>query len=147
MDVPTLLTALADYIRTIPGVASAYYPAPNALNADECPAVVMFWGGVDETTVDHSNASGGTLWLPGVMGRVYIPRAGESPQEFAKVDAMVTPLVDAFAVPVASIPGLAGEVHRCRINRIRPMLETTYAGQQFVCAEFSFDIKFHRRGA
>ena len=146
MDVPTLLTAMAEYIRTIPGVASAHYPAPNALQAAECPAVVMFWGGVDETTVDHSNATSGTLWLPRVMARVYIPREGDSPQEFAKLDAMVTPLVDAFAVPVNSIPTLAGKVHRCRITRIRPMLQTEYAGHQYVVAEFYFDIKFHRRG-
>ena len=145
MDVPELLRAMADVIGDVPGIGSASYPAPNTIDEADLPAVVLYWGGPDETLIDHSNATGGTLWQPSVMAQLLTARVGDTPQEFAVIDALITPIVDAFAVPVNSIPALAGKVHRCRVSRIRSSLQIGYGQSQFYAAEFSFDIKFHRR--
>ncbi len=145
MDVPAVLTAMAEVIRSVPGVKSAHYPAPNSLSANNCPAVVMYWGGTDETMVSDLNVSSGTMWQPSVMAQILIPRSGDTPQEFASVDALITPIVDAFARPTAEIPALAGKVHRCHATRIRSSLQLDYAGSAYYVAEINFDIKFHRR--
>ena len=145
MDVPTLLTAIASHSETVAGIKSAHYPATNFLNESELPALVLYWGGPDETTIEPSNASGGSLWLPAVMGQLLVARVGDTPREFATVDSLLTPLVDAFAVPVNTIPALAGKVHRCHITRIRSSLQLGYAGHEYYGAELSWSIKFHRR--
>ena len=145
MDVPTLLASMSGVIRTVPGIRSAHYPAPNYLDASELPAVVLYWGGADETTIDYSNATSGTMWEPAVMAQLLVAREGDTPQEFAAVDDLITPIVDAFAVPVTSIPELAGKVHRCRVSRVRSSVMLEYGQSRFYGAELSFSIKFHRR--
>ena len=79
------------------------------------------------------------------MGQWLVARVGDTPREFATVDSLLTPLVDAFAVPVNTIPALAGKVHRCHITRIRSSLQLGYAGHEYYGAELSWSIKFHRR--
>ena len=143
-DVPAILTALAPYIADVPGVASAHYPPPNTLEADECPAVVLFWGGPEPTRIEASNASGGTMWIATVLARLYLPRAGDTPEEFGLVDALVTPLVDALTQPVREM-GLAGHVDRLTVNSVAPTLELGYAGSTYYGAEIVLNLKFHRR--
>lgn len=145
MDVPAVIKAMAEVIRDVPGIKTVHYPAANSLTATQCPAVVLYWGGTDETLASDLNVSSGTMWQPAVMAQVLIPRTGDTPKEFARVDALITPIVDAFARPTAEIPALAGKVHRCHATRIRSSLQLDYAGSSFYVAEINFDIKFHRR--
>lgn len=147
MDVPELLTAMASVAATVPGLKSAHYPAANYINDAELPALVLYWGGPDETRIEFSNASGGDLWLPAVMGQLLVARLGNTPQEVAAVDALIHPLVDAFNRPIAEIPELAGKVHRCRVSRLRSMISVRYAEHDYAAAEFYFDVKMHRSNA
>ena len=145
-DVPEILAELAAYLATVPGIASAHYPAPNVLDADDCPAIVLYWGGPEPTRLEASNASGGTMWLPTVLARIYTPRAGDTPQEFARVDSLVTPVIDALNVPVKAMNlSLTGHVDRITATSVSPTLEIGYAGSTYYGAEIVISMKFHRK--
>lgn len=145
-DVPEILTGLASYLATVDGIASAHYPAPNVLDADDCPAIVLYWGGPEPTRLEPSNATGGTMWLPTVLARIYTPRVGDTPEEFAVVDALVTPVIDALTVPVQAMGlTLTGHVDRITPTSVSPTLELPYAGQSYYGAEIVLSMKFHRR--
>ena len=142
MDVPELLTAMAARIATVPGIASAYYPAPNNLEAADCPAVVLFWGGDQDTLIEPDMNE--ETWLPAIMARVMVPRNGDTPQEFASVDALLTPLVDAFPIGTVRLDGVSGNVDVLYVNRLRPSLQVGYGAHEFYAAEVYFRCKFHR---
>src|SRR5690349_19730934 len=95
MDVPEMMRHMAAYIRTLPEFRSAYDAPPNTLDRADLPAVVLFWDGEEDTTVQPDmNAF---LWLPVIRARIYAAaREGDTPQEFATGNALVTPLVNAF---------------------------------------------------
>lgn len=143
MDVPELLTAMAARLREVPGVASAHYPAPNYLDGSECPAVVLYWGGDQDTQIGPDFNTDET-WLPMLTARVMVPREGDTPQEFARIDALLTPIVDAFPVGTVRLEGVSGHVDVLYVNRLRPSLEIEYAGHKFYGAEVFFSCKFHR---
>ena len=144
MNVPELLTAMAARLREVPGIASAHYPAPNYLEAADCPAVVLYWGGDQDTTIEPDFNTDET-WLPAIMARVMVPREGDTPQEFATVDALLTPIVDAFPVgSVTYLDGLSGHVDVLYVNRLRPSLQVGYGAHEYYAAEVYFRCKFHR---
>lgn len=142
INVPELLTAMAARLEDVNGIASAHYPAPNYIDASECPAVVLYWGGDQDTLIEPDMNE--ETWLPAIMARVMVPRDGDTPQEFAKVDALLTPIVDAFPIGTVRLDGISGNVDVLYVNRLRPSLQVGYADSQYYAAEVYFRCKFHR---
>ena len=142
MDVPELLTAMAARLREVPGIASAHYPAPNYLEAADCPAVVLYWGGDQDTLIEPDMNE--ETWLPAIMARVMVPREGDTPQEFARIDELLTPIVDAFPIGTVRLPNTGGHVDVLYVNRLRPSLQVGYANHEYYAAEVYFRCKFHR---
>lgn len=144
MDVPELLAAMAMRIATAPGIATAYYPAPNTIESNQTPAVVLYWGSDEDTTIDHRSGTH-QLWLPSVRAQVLVPRKGDTPREFSKVDSVLTGIVDVLVgLPNTIMPGLTGHVDRVLVTRLRPTLQVVYAGSEYYAAEVFFSVKFHR---
>lgn len=144
MDVPALMAAMAARIATVPGVASAYHTPPNTLQAADLPAVVLFWH--DTVILPDSD---GQLWLPVIRAQVLVSRDGDTPQEYASVWELITPIVDAFPVGPTDtyLDGLDGHVDHILVSRdrpIRPSLLIGYARHMYFGAEIYFDAKFHR---
>jgi phage gp37-like protein len=143
---------MASVIRAVPGVAAAHYPAPDALETS--PAVVLFWGGTDEaTTIDHGPDQ---QWVATVLARVLVAHLGDTPSEYARIDELITPIVDAFAADGSDETAVertgwfggtaSGHVSRVLPVRVRPSLRTTYAGEACYAADIVFDVKVHRNG-
>lgn len=146
MDVPTLLEAMAERIATIPNVLGAWHEPPNTPPASKLPGVVMFWDGSMPTEIQASNMTGGTLWIAQIKAQILLPRKGDTPQEFVKSRALITPIVDAFAMPVREcLPNLTGHVDRVTPVRAHGDLLIPYAGALYMGAEVYFEAKFHRR--
>lgn len=148
MDVPTLLRAMALRIAAVPGVGAAHYPAPDTLN--RFPVVVLYWGSDVDTTIERAG-SDVSLWLPAIKAQVMGPRTGDStPKEFATIDNVLTPIVDAFDTGPDGggvsriLPDLPGHVDRVMVTRIRPTLLITYAGHVHYAAELYFSVKMRR---
>ena len=142
MNVPELLTAMAARLADVPGVASAHYPAPNNLEASDCPAVVLYWGGDQDTLIEPDMNE--ETWLPAIFARVMVPREGDTPQEFAHIDELLTPIVDAFPIGTVRLGGVTGNVDVLYVNRLRPSLQVGYANHEYYAAEVYFRCKFHR---
>ncbi len=145
MDVPMILGGMADRIKAaVPEVAAAHYPAPNRI--DRTPAVVLYWGSDGEDTVIQTDMRG-RMWLPVVKAQLLGARLGDTPEEFAVIDRLITPVVDAFdtGLPASLLAGLDGHVDRVQVTRLRPSIHIFYAGHTYYGAELFFSIKFHRR--
>ena len=146
MDVPTLLEAMAARIATIPNVLGSWHEPPNTPPANKLPGVVMFWDGSMPTEIQASNMTGGTMWVAQIKAQILLPRKGDTPQEFVKSRALITPIVDAFAMPVREcMPALTGHVDRVTPVRVHGDLLIPYAGVLHMGAEVYFEAKFHRR--
>lgn len=142
IDVPTILTAMAEHAVTVPGINRGIYPAQNTVDASECPALVFFWGGDEDTVLRPSSGSGGVMWLPQVKAQLLAaPREGETVPEFALSDSLLTPIVDAYSRPARDWPRGTDAV---TVTRLRPSLLITYAGSEYAGAEIFFSLKFHR---
>lgn len=149
MDVPTILRAMAAKVATVEGVNAAHYPAPDTISKPR--TAVLYWGSDVDTTIERGT-NGGELWLPAVKMQLLTPRTGSNtPREFALIDDLITPVVDAFRVDPDGggasriLPGLPGHLDRVFVDRIRPTLLINYAGSDHYGAELFFSMKFRRR--
>ena len=147
MIVPDVLAAMAARIGQVAGVADAFYPAKNQLAGT--PAVALYWNGPLNTRIEHT--TGGQMWIVSLKAQVLGNRMGnDTPAEFARVDNLITPIVDAFAIDPdghganAILPGLPDTVSRILPVEVRPSLAISYAGVTYYGAEIYFDCKFHR---
>lgn len=143
VDVPAILTAMRDVIAAVNGVNACHYPAPKIVNQRR--EVVLYWGGDADTLVAMDLNQ--RMWEPTVRAHILTPMKGNTPSEFAEIDNLITPIVDAFDAGTATqvMPSLNGAVNRCQVVRIRSSLEIVYAGHQYYGAELYWSIKFHRR--
>ena len=151
MRVPALIAAIASVVDDVPGVARAYYPAPNALKAGTLPVVVLYWTGNEPTTITHQ-ADAEQMWVGTVTGHLITARAGDTPQEFARVDDLIVPIVDAFAMDadgqtvVERHPERFGYgVYRCLITAVNPTQRIPFAGQDYYGAELVWSFRLDRR--
>lgn len=140
-----VLAAVANRLAQVPGIASAYYPPPNVLDEADLPAIVVFAGDPNRESVIQPDMDG-QMWTPAIMARLYGVRQGDTPEEMGPIDALITPIVDAFPPgPVAAnLAGLGGHVDRCHVISYRAALGLKYAGIDHYGAEFSLSVKFHR---
>lgn len=140
-----LMGAMAAYI-TSTGLATGFHEPPPGLERADLPAVVLFWDGEEGTTLAAEH--GRDMWLPVIRARLYgAAMEGDTPQEFATINRIITPLVNAFhagGLPNMYLSGLDGHVDRLRVTRINPSLELTYGNQQYLGADLFFGAKFHR---
>ena len=144
MDVPTLFAAMAPAIETVPGVAKAWSDPPNTPSANQLPGVVLIWDTPNDIT--PSNMTGGSMWVARIKAQILLPRKGDTPKEFAKSRALVTPIVDLFSVPVREVlPGLERHVDRLVPTGSSGDILINYAGHVYMGAEIYFEAKFHRR--
>lgn len=142
IDVPTILRAMAAHATTVPGIKRGVYPPENIINARECPALVFYWAGDEDTVLMPSSASGGVMWLPQVKAQLLAaPRRGDTVPEFALSDSLLTPIVDAYTRPSREWPRGTDAV---TVTRLRPSLLIDYAGSTYAGAEIFFSLKFHR---
>lgn len=144
VTVPEIVTAMRDKIATVVGVANCHYPAPQKIARRR--EVVLYWGRADQET-QISMDLGQRLWQPAVMAQILTPAEGNTPAEFAEIDALITPIVDLFDEGTATqvLPSLNGAVNRVQVVSVRTPLLIEYAGVPHYGAEIYFSIKFHRR--
>lgn len=145
VTVPELLANLAPYLATVPGIGSAYDTPPATLEGADLPAIVLFWGGDEDTVVNYQQ--GRQQWLPAIKGQLFGAAAqGETPEEFAVAYGLLTPIVDALRAgsPNDLMPGLTAHVDHIRVTRLRPSLMLGYAGHDYYGAEFFLDVKVYR---
>lgn len=143
VTVPEIITAMAGVIRTVDGISAVHYPAPQTVK--QGPDVVLYWGGDGDTAIGMDLSQ--RMWEPLVRAHVLTPLKGNTPAEFARIDNLLTPIVDAFDIGSTTqvMPSLAGAVNRCQVVRLRPSLLIEYAGHSYYGAEIYWSIKFHRR--
>jgi hypothetical protein len=136
VTVPEIITAMRDVIRDVDGINAAHYPAPHTIK--QGPDVVMYWGGDTDTAISMDLSQ--RMWEPVVRAQILTPLRGNTPAEFAVIDDLITPIVDAFDTGSATqvMPSLSGAVNRCQVVRVRPTLLIDYAGSQFYGAEIYF---------
>lgn len=98
MDFITVIRGVRDVVTAdVDGIRSAHYPAPNNLEAVDLPALVLYSGNPEERiTINHRTTE--QEWGGSMYGQLVTARLGDTPEEFASVDALLTPLVDAFRV-------------------------------------------------
>jgi hypothetical protein len=144
-----LLAAVAARTASVPGMASGHYPAPNTVEYADLPAAVVFSGSPNAESVIVRNTGGGQLWEPAVLVQVLGPRAGDTPQEFATIDALILPIVDAFEERLSvTVNGRTQHIDRCHVSGYRGSMIVNYAGVNHYAAEVYLSIKFRRtRGA
>lgn len=143
VTVPDVIRAMRPVIAAVSGVNAAHYPAPQTVK--QGPDVVLYWGGNATTTITQEMTR--RLWQPVVRAQIITPLRGNTPAEFARIDDLITPIVDAFdaGTPTQVMPSLGGAVDRCQVVEILGSLLIDYAGHQFYGAEIYWSIKFHRR--
>lgn len=139
-----LLKAIADRAETVEGIRDGYYPAPNSLQRAKLPAAVVFSGSpVAESTIARDMS--GQVWTPSVLVQILGPRVGNTPQEFAAIDALIVPVVDAFDQPLSvTVDGRTQHIDRCIVTGYRGSLQVDYAGTLHYAAEIYLSIKFRR---
>lgn len=140
------LAAIAERLRSVDGITTAHYPAPNALNDAALPAAVVYSGSpTGESTIGRD--LGSQVWTPAVMVHLYGKRVGNTPQEFAAIDRLIVPVVDAFTGPLTvDVDGTPQHIDRVLVSGYRGTLTLGYAGQEHYGAEFYLSIKFRRAG-
>jgi hypothetical protein len=149
MRPPDLIRAIRDVIAAdVPGVGTAHYPAPNTLN--QTPAVVLYWSGNEPTSITHQSGQE-QMWTGPVIGHLLTARVGNTPQEFARVDDLIVPLVDAFAMDADGQtvterhPELFGYgVYHCLLTRVMPTQAIPYAGHDYYGAELTWTFRLDR---
>lgn len=134
-----MLAGVATYLKAIPGIATAYYPAPSTINQN--PAFIVFG--------DQMHIDGGQEFK--MTGRVRVNlyvTTSEPPLAMAAADAFIEPTIDQFA---ANNPGYhlettvpSGFVDRCTVYDIQASQLLTYAGVEYIGAVFWFDYKYRR---
>jgi hypothetical protein len=143
MDMPLLLGRMADVVRLVPGIMDAHYPAPPTI--EDGPRAVIYWGGPEMTHVSYGSGTE-QRWLPSATCQLLIPEMGHTPQEFATIEGLITPIVDAFVPETEGWDYMraASYVDRCEVRTIQSRLQVNYAGHLHYAAELYFSIKFHR---
>jgi hypothetical protein len=151
MRVPDLIRAIRDVVDDVPGVAKAYYPAPNGLNAAALPAVVLYWSGTEPSAITHQ-AFDEQLWAGTITGHLLTARKGDTPQEFGRIDDLITPVVDAFAMDGEGMTvterhpeRFGGGVYRCLLTAVNPTQSIPFAGQDYYGAELMWSYRLDRR--
>lgn len=132
------IAAIARYAGQVSGVHGASYPAQ--VNAATWPHLFLYW---DETTVLGSSEQ---TWAMTVRGELVVPLAGSFPQEVPQVDALIMPLVDAFAVgkPAHRLVTGAESVDYADVRRIVPSVVITMGGQSYYGAQLYWSVKARR---
>src|SRR5690606_25567352 len=89
-------------------------------------------------------------WAGTLTGHLVTARKGNTPQEFAAVDDLIVPIVDAFAVDSAGRsvverqPARFGGVVRCIVTAARPTQEIEFAGQPYYGAVLTWTYRIDR---
>ena len=149
MRVPALIAAIRDTVAEVPGIGAAYYPAPNTLG-QRMPAVILYWDGDEPTAITHQDGAE-QMWIGTVTGHLITSRVGNTHQEFARVDDLITPIVDAFAMDAGGRavterhPERFGYgVYRCLLTRARPTQSIPYAGHEYYGAVLTWEYRLDR---
>jgi hypothetical protein len=144
-DIHEIMGTIAAHLNSsVPGVKSAFYPFPNKLERADCPAVVVE---PVESLIDHGTND--QKWESTIKLTIMEPRNGETPKEFARVNELATPVVDAFLTDPDGrgvrrvVPGLRGVVNKISASRVVYSVQVSY-GTQYAAAEVYLDVKFHR---
>lgn len=140
-----LLEAIAERAASAEGIRGGYYPAPNSLQKAKLPAAVVFSGSPASESVIARDTGGMQVWTPAVLVQILGPRLGNTPQEFANIDRLIMPVVDAFDQPLTvTVDGKRQHIDRCHVTGYRGSLGINYAGQEHYGAEIYLSIKFRR---
>ncbi len=144
----TFLIALAAYYGTIPGVKRGLYPAVGHPAPGDLPAVVLFSSSTRGNSLVESNADG-AMWSPEIMGQLLMPNQGDTGKDILAVDALITPIVDAFTInatgrnPAIDAIDSGGHIDQLLIDAYFTG-GVSYAGQSYYGANLFHRIKWHR---
>lgn len=138
---PTMaLGQLANYASAAIGLAESQYPAKGT--APKYPGLVLFW---DETPITEFQEQ---YWIMTVRGQLMVALKGKTENDIALADNMIPALVDAFAVGTQARhlqdPNSGDRVAHCRVERVQPSQEITYAGLVHYGALVWWNIKLRR---
>ena len=152
MHLPAFIAAIRDVVAAdVDGIKGVHYPAPNNIEAIETPALVLYAGSPDADIQILHKGPGEQEWTGTIRGQLITAREGDTPEEFARIDDLLTPLVDAFGVDgdggtvIERHPDLFGYgVYQCLITRQRPTLLIEYGALRFYGAEIFWSFRFDR---
>lgn len=145
--VPELITDLATVMRTVPGIAAAEYPAPNVI--DVSPTVVFYWGKGEDNRVIHQSA-GHQVWEGAILARILVTHQNDTPSEFARIDDLVTPIIDLFGIDQDGLSIIERSlvfgkgVSKLLPELMRNSLNVPYAGQKCYATDIVFDYRIDR---
>jgi hypothetical protein len=141
------LKEIANRLEQVPGIKSAHYPAINSIQDKQLPAAIVYSGSPNAESLIERNTGGIQLWTPAVMVQLLGKRVGNTPQEFAAIDALIVPVVDAFHSGfTVDVDGRPQHIDRVLVNSYRASMQVEYAGHVHYAAEFYLSIKFRRSG-
>jgi hypothetical protein len=134
-----MLAGVAAYLRVIPGISDAIYPAPNSISGS---AVAIVYGA--ERHVDAGQEFK-------VTGRIRVGlymAPTDTPSAISAADKLIEPITDQFA---ANNPGYhlngqmtSGNVDRCTVIDTLSSQILPYAGHDYFGALIYLDFKYRR---
>jgi hypothetical protein len=134
-----MLAGVATYLRAVPGITNAIYPAPNSIS--QSATAVVF--GVER----HSD--GGQEFKHTGRIRVCLYMAPtDTPSAIAAADRLIESIEDQFAAnnPGYHLAGTVtnGNIDRCTVLDVQGSQVLPYAGHDYFGAVIYFDYKYRR---
>ncbi len=143
-----LLTGLAPYCTTIPGIKRGLYPAVGIPAPGDMPAIVLFGGSPQGMSLIEPNADG-AMWTAEIAGQLLIANIGDIEKHIGQGDRLMTSIVDAFTVqangrnPALDAIDAGGQLDYLTLYGYQ-LGGIDYAGHQYYGANLFFRAKFHR---
>lgn len=134
-----LLAGIATYLRAIPDISDAVYPAPNTINQS---AMFVVFG------ADLHVDGGQEFKMTGRVRACLYMAPTDTAMAVGAADRFVEPVIDQFA---ANNPGYhlngavtSGNIDRCTVIDVQSSQVLPYAGHDYFGAVFFFDYKYRR---
>ena len=137
-DLTDVYGAIATYAGQVSGIGAGLYPAPGAMPT--LPALVVMSGA---GTITHGPTQ---MWLIRVRAHLIVAMDALRENEITAADALLMPIVDAFAADTEDTDGftLGGLVDRCVVSDFEPLSLLAHAGLSYIGYPVFFDVKLHR---
>lgn len=151
--VPALLTAMATVARA--GISTTALPVvayPPVASITRSPTLVFMWGkGLEENAITHKGPEV-QEWVGQITGRVLVTHQDNSPAEMARIDALVTELVDVFGIDAdgRSVVEREAATFGSRVYELLPVqtrnsLTVEYAGAPCYASDVIFAYRLDRQ--
>lgn len=134
-----MLAGVATYLRAVPGITNAIYPAPNSISGN---AVAIVYG------AERHVEGGQELKMTGRIRVGLYMAPTDTPAAISAADALIEPITDQFAAdnPGYHLDGTvtSGNIDRCTVIDTVSSQVLPYAGHDYFGAVIYFDFKYRR---